>query len=172
VRDVYRGGPAAEAGVRSGDVILTVGGVEVSDPTSLNYRIGIARPGDRVPVTLVRDGREVAVTVRAEAPPGDASPQTYAIQGRNPLSGATVADLTPALADQLGADPVSGGVILAGVSGRSYAAAAGFQRGDIVRAVNGSRIGSVRELEEVLARNHRGWEVTIVRNGREVTGRF
>ena len=92
--------------------------------------------------------------------------------GRNPFSGAQVADLSPALADQLGADPVAGGVILAGVSGRSYAAASGFRRGDIIRSINGQRITSVRQLEQLLSQAQRGWQVTIVRDGREITGRF
>lgn len=172
VDSVYRGGPAAEAGVRAGDVILSVGGQAVDDPSSLNFRIGVVRPGDAVDLTVWRDGREQGLTARVEAPPGDPTPQTVTIGGRNPFTGAVVADLTPALADQIGADPMAGGVILTGVSGRSYAAAAGFRAGDIIRTLNGQRIGSTRELQQILSQTQRGWDVVILRNGQEVRGRF
>ena len=172
IDDVYRGGPAASAGVRAGDVITAIGGVEIDDVASMNYRVGVARPGDTVELTVFRDGNERTVRAEVEAPPGDPTPQTFVLGGRNPFSGAQVADLSPALADQLGADPVAGGVILAGVSGRSYAAASGFRRGDIIRSINGQRITSVRQLEQLLSQAQRGWQVTIVRDGREITGRF
>ncbi|WP_296817311.1 Do family serine endopeptidase [Brevundimonas sp.] len=172
VSDVYRNGPAARAGVRAGDVITAIGGVEIEDVASMNYRVGVARPGDTLQLTVFRDGRETTLRAEAEAPPGDPTPATVVLGGRNPFSGAQVADLSPALADQLGVDPVSGGVLLAGVSGRSYAAAAGFRRGDIIRSLNGQRVTSTRQLQQLLNQPQRAWEVTIVRDGREVTGRF
>jgi S1-C subfamily serine protease len=94
------------------------------------------------------------------------------IGGRNPFTGAAVADLTPALADQIGVDPTTGGVILTGVSGRSYAAAAGFRPGDIVRSLNGQTITSSHQLQQVIEGTERGWDIVILRNGQEVRGRF
>lgn len=172
VNSVYRGGPAAEAGIRQGDVITAVGGQAIEDVSSLNFRIGTIRPGEQVELTLLRGGAERTVRARVETPPGDTTPQTVTIGGRNPFTGAVVADLTPAFADQIGADPMAGGVILMGVSGRSYAAAAGFRRGDILRSINGEQIGSTAELQQTLNATQRGWDVVILRNGQEVRGRF
>ncbi|WP_029087790.1 Do family serine endopeptidase [Brevundimonas aveniformis] len=172
VNSVYRGGPAANAGVRQGDVITAVGGQTVDDAAALNFRIGVVRPGEQVELTVVRDGAERTLRARVEAPPGDATPATVTIGGRNPFTGAVVANLTPALADQIGADPMADGVILTGVSGRSYAAAAGFRPGDIVRSLNGQSVGSTRELEQLLSSTERGWDIVILRNGQEVRGRF
>lgn len=172
VNSVYRGGPAANAGVRQGDVITAVGGQTVDDAAALNFRIGVVRPGEQVELTVVRDGAERTLRARVEAPPGDATPATVTIGGRNPFTGAVVANLTPALADQIGADPMAGGVILTGVSGRSYAAAAGFRPGDIVRSLNGQSVSSTRELEQLLSSTERGWDIVILRNGQEVRGRF
>ncbi len=172
VNSVYRGGPAADAGIREGDVITAVGGQAIEDVSALNFRIGTIRPGEQVELTLLRDGAERTVRARVETPPGDPSPQTVTIGGRNPFTGAVVADLSPAFADLIGADPMSSGVILMGVSGRSYAAAAGFRRGDIVRTLNGQQIGSTAQLQQALNGTERGWDVVIVRNGQEVRGRF
>ena len=172
VNSVYRGSPAATAGVREGDVITAVGGQAVDDAAALNFRIGVVRPGEQVELTVFRDGTERTVRARVEAPPGDATPQTVTIGGRNPFTGAAVADLTPALADQIGVDPTTGGVILTGVSGRSYAAAAGFRPGDIVRSLNGQTITSSHQLQQVIEGTERGWDIVILRNGQEVRGRF
>jgi Do/DeqQ family serine protease len=172
VNSVYRGSPAATAGVREGDVITAVGGQGVDDAAALNFRIGVVRPGEQVELTVFRDGSERTLRARVEAPPGDATPQTVTIGGRNPFTGAAVADLTPALADQIGADPMAGGVILTGVSGRSYAAAAGFRPGDIVRSLNGQEITSTRQLQQLIEGTERGWDIVILRNGQEVRGRF
>lgn len=171
VGELYRGGPAAEAGVREGDVILAVGGQAVEDTAALNFRIGVVRPGDDVELTLFRDGQERTVSVTVEAPPGNPTPQPLTLGGRNPLTGVAVAELNPAFADQIGADPTARGVIIVGAGGRTYAAAANFQRGDIVRAVNGQSITSAQQLQQVLNQSQR-WEFTILRNGQEVTGRF
>lgn len=172
VTSLYNGGPAARAGVRQGDVITGVSGQEVDDAAALNFRIGVVRPGEQVALTVLRDGTERTVNARVEAPPGNATPQTVTIGGRNPFTGAVVANLTPALADQIGADPMAGGVILTGVSGRSYAAAAGFRPGDIVRSLNGQSISSTQQLQQALDGTQRGWDIVILRNGQEVRGRF
>lgn len=172
VNSVYNGGPAAQAGVRQGDVILSIGGQAVEDTASLNFRVGVVRPGEQVELTVFRDGAERTMRARVAVPPGDASPQTVTIGGRNPFTGAVVADLTPALADRIGADPMAGGVILTSVSGRSYAAAAGFRPGDVVRSLNGQEVTSSRQLQQMIEGTQRGWDIVILRNGQEVRGRF
>ncbi|MBN8553571.1 MAG: Do family serine endopeptidase [Caulobacterales bacterium] len=172
VNSVYRSGPAASAGVRQGDVITQVAGQAVEDAAALNFRIGVVRPGEQVALTVFRDGSERTLNARVAVPPGDATPETVTIGGRNPFTGAAVADLTPALADRIGADPMAGGVILTGVSGRSYAAAAGFRPGDVVRSLNGQEITSTRQLQQLIEGTERGWDIVILRNGQEVRGRF
>ena len=76
--------------------------------------------------------------------------------------------MSPALADRLGGDPFATGVVVLGVSGRGYAASV-FRQNDLVVAVNGQRINSVRDLQAASA--SRGpWQVTINRGGRQITG--
>ncbi|GGK39248.1 trypsin-like peptidase domain-containing protein [Salinarimonas ramus] len=56
--------PAAEAGLRSGDVIVAVDGAAVDDHRDLTRRIADIEPGTRVPITIFRKGRETAIDVR------------------------------------------------------------------------------------------------------------
>ncbi|HYF23130.1 MAG TPA: Do family serine endopeptidase [Caulobacteraceae bacterium] len=173
VAGVWPGGPAARAGVREGDIIVSVDGAAVNDEAGLNYRVATRRPGETADVVVLRNGRRDTLRARVEAPPASPAADERVIQA-GPLAGATVVNLSPALADELGADPFSArGVLIRGVTGRSYAAAGGFRPGDLVRAVNGRPVTSTRELQQLLAAAPRGgWTVTIVRDGREVTGQF
>src|SRR5690606_23001218 len=147
VADVWRGGPADRAGLRQGDVVTAVEGQAVLDPAGLSYAIGTRRPGDSVRLTVRRaDGREETVTLRADAPPSSPARDQRTLTGQNPFNGATVVNLSPAVADELGIDPFLGPGVLVTSIGRGFAMNAGFRPGDLIREVNGRRIGSVADL--------------------------
>jgi Do/DeqQ family serine protease len=171
VADVWPGGPADRAGVKQGDVIVSVEGQPVVDAATLNYAVGTRRPGDTVSVGVRRGGKVQTMTVRAEAPPATPARDEQTIGGRNPFTGATVSNLSPALADQLGVDAFSRGVIVTRVAG-GPAAQVGLQPGDMVRAVNGRRINAVRDLVGAAAAPAGAWEVTIERGGQQITATF
>lgn len=169
VTDVYANGPAARAGVRQGDVITAVDGQEVNDQGGLNYRVGSRNPNDQVQVAILRDGRAQTLSARVQPLPGDADPKQGTTIEAGPFSGAEVVALNPALADRLGGDPFTTGVIITGVSGRGYAARAGFRQNDLIVSINGRAINSARDVEAAGA--GRGpWDVVINRGGRQVRG--
>jgi Do/DeqQ family serine protease len=171
VAEVWPGGPADRAGVRQGDVILSVGGRSVVDAAGVNYAIGTHKVGDEVGVGLRRSGKDLTVNLRAQAPPATPARDEQVIGGRNPLTGATVVNLSPAVADELGVDTFSKGVMVTKIAG-GPAAAVGLQPGDIVRAVNGRRIGDTAELVAATAHRAPAWQVTIERNGQQITATF
>ena len=169
VTDVYANGPAARAGVRQGDVITAVDGQEINDQGGLNYRVGSRNPNDQVQVAILRDGRAQTLTVRVQPLPGDADPKQGVTIAAGPFAGAEVVALNPALADRLGGDPFATGVIVTGVSGRGYAARAGFRQNDLIVSINGRAIASARDVET--SSSGRGpWEVVVNRGGRQIRG--
>jgi Do/DeqQ family serine protease len=172
VADVWQGGAAARAGLRAGDVIVSVGGQPVNDEGAATYQFGARRIGETVPVTVLRDGREVTLNVRAEEAPRSPATDERTITGRNPLAGATVVNLSPAAADELGIDPFTGPGVLVTRVGAGFARDAGFQPGDMVRAINGRDIRSVRDLASAVSSNTRAWRVTIQRGGRTISADF
>ncbi len=173
VADVWPAGPAAHAGLRQGDVVTTADGRPVVDAASLNYVFATKRPGDTVQLGVRREaGREQTLTVRAEAPPASPARDQRTIAGQNPLNGATVINLSPAVADELGLDPFLGPGVLISAVGRGFAVGAGFRPGDLIRSVNGSRIGNVRDLNAALETPARGWQITLERNGQTITANF
>jgi Do/DeqQ family serine protease len=172
IADVWPGGAAAQAGLRQGDVITEVDGRPTVDASSVNYAVSTHRIGDTMKLTVRRGGASRQLTLRAEPPPSSPARDQQTIGGRNPLQGATVVNLSPAVAEEMGLDPFGNGGVVITKGGEGLAAQAGFKTGDVVRAINGRRVANVRDLAAILAAPQRVWQITIERDGQEVTGTF
>jgi Do/DeqQ family serine protease len=170
VAGVYPGSSAANAGLRDGDVILAVNGAPVNDQAGLNYRISTQRPGDRATLQVRRGGDVRDVQVRLEAPRAGTRDQRT-LAGRHPLDGATVSNLSPAVALELGLDPFAQGVIITALSPNGLVARTGLRPGDIVRGVNGRQVSSVAEVNAALGQA-RAWELLVERGGQQAVIRF
>jgi Do/DeqQ family serine protease len=167
VKDIYPGGPLANAGVKSGDVVLSVDGAGVDDMQSLNYRIATHKPGDKVNVR-VETGKNVrGVNVTLAFPPENPPREATVIAGHNPLTGAKVENLSPAAALDLQADLLAKGVVIVSSNPNSYSGNYGFQPGDIIRSVNGVSINRVGELTRALNDANR-WDLVIERGNRKL----
>jgi serine protease DegQ len=145
VTQVEPGSAAARSDIQAGDVIVRFKGDPVRDATDLRNKVGLSPVGTTVPLTIVRDGRERQVNVSIEA----AEPSSARAPAANPddaLAGAEFRDLTPQ-------DPRYGevqGAVVARVDPSSRAARRGLAAGDIVVAVNRTRVTSAAELAAAL----------------------
>jgi serine protease Do len=167
IKDMYPGGPLANAGVKSGDVVVSVDGAEVDDMQSLNYRIATHRSGDGVKVHVESGKAARDVNVILTLPPENPPRDTQTLSGRNPLGGAKVENLSPAAAVDLQMDLLAKGVVVVSVGSNSFAEAQGFRAGDIIRDVNGVNISRVGDLGRALnGVNH--WDLVIEREGRRI----
>jgi len=169
VADVWPGGAAARAGLKQGDVVTAVDGGQVVDAAALNYAIATHRPGDTVRVAVRRGGTEQTLTVRAEAAPATPARDERVIAGRNPFSGATVVNISPAVAEEVGLDPFGKNGVLVLKTSNGAAQQLGVQPGDIIRAVNGRSIRSVTDLTSAVVSPAPVWQFTIERNGQQLT---
>ena len=169
VNDVYEGASAWQAGIRPGDVILAVNGHEVNDPQDLLYRVATLPVGDTVVLRVTKGGATRAVRL-ALAPPPEVPPRDdRKLDGRQPLAGALVANLSPALSDELGLDPFLRGVVVMQIRGGSHAHRAGFRPGDVIAGVNGTATHTVRELAGALGATANLWRINFLRDGRART---
>src|SRR5579862_3052429 len=171
VASVAADGPAAKAGIKTGDLIVTVDGVEVEDPNAFDYRFATKPLGGTAKVGLVRQGKEIVASVALQSLP-DTPRNEVQIKGQSPFLGATVATLSPALADELRLDPQTEGVVITAVADGSAAQSVGFQKGDIVVSVNSQKIVKSADLERVTNANSRQWRVTILRGGQQISVTF
>jgi len=151
VSDVTKDGPAAKAGIRSGDVIVAFNGKEVKDERDLPTIVAVTKPGAKVDVKVVRDGKEqtIPVTIAEMAPEGTAK------SGTPDLSkgvGLTVQDITPDLAKRLGTENTKG-VLVTSVDDGSPAEDAGMQQGDIIRQIDRKAVANVAEFDKLMKRD-------------------
>ena len=172
VAGVVEKGPAAEGGLRRSDVILAVDGVAVDDPESFGYRFATRPLGGTTTLTVLRGGRRLVLPVKLVPAPELRPREPITLSGRSPLAGLTVMNLSPAVAEELALDAGTDGVVVGEVEEGSTAARIGFQKGDIIQALNGERMATSREVETALKERKRAWEVTISRGGQSVTSVF
>ena len=164
VSEVSPGSPAAQAGIKSGDVVTKIDDFEVNDPQSLNFRVATKGVGNSVNVTYLRDGAPRTAAVRLIKAPETTPRDISEIDGKNPLQGVKVANLSPAFAEELQIDATSG-VMITEMDRRSFAARLGFRPGDIIVSVNGRKITTVESLKSALSGKASAWAVTVNRNG-------
>jgi len=171
VTNVAEGSPAAKAGLKPGDVIVALGDQPVDDPNAFNYRFATHPLGGKIDLGVVRGGKESKIAIALETAP-DSPRDEIVIEGRSPFTGAKVANLSPALADELRLDASTEGVVVVDVADGTLAQNLGFQRGDIVVSVNNGKIAKTRDLEKVAKAGSRVWRVVIQRGGQRISAVF
>jgi len=165
VTGVVDGGPAFDAGLEVGDLVVAVDGVPVDDPDSFGYRFMTKGIAGSVRIDTLRDGTPRSLEVTLAPPPETVPRDRRAIDGRSPFAGATVVNLSPAVAEELRLPAVREGVVVAEVAPGTAAEMVGFQPGDIVLEVNGEAIDSTRTLARVAASRQSVWRLSVDRGG-------
>jgi S1-C subfamily serine protease len=168
VANVVSGGPAAKAGLKAGDLIVSIDSASVDDPNAFGYRFATKPLGGTAQLGIVRQGRAMTLPIALQSVP-DTPRQEVQIKGRSPFSGATVANLSPALADELRLDAQAEGVVITEVADGSAAQSVGFQKGDVVVSVNNEKINKPADLERVTNAGGRQWRITIMRGGQQIS---
>ncbi|MGA1576536.1 MAG: Do family serine endopeptidase [Steroidobacteraceae bacterium] len=140
VSQVLEGSAADRAGIEAGDVITAVNGEPVKGAAELRNLIGMARVGEDIEVTLIRDGkqRKVSATIAEQS-----------------AASAEASELHPALAGADLADAEGGGVLVRAVEPNSPAAGAGLRANDVILAVDRTRVENVAAFKEAIAGNER-----------------
>jgi Do/DeqQ family serine protease len=167
VTSIVPGSPAAQAGLKSGDLITAIDGQPVEDQNAFGYRFATKPLGGVANLAVDRQGRSSALAVRLETAPEGARDEVT-INSRSPFMGAKVANLSPALADELRLDSATEGVVIVELAGGSLAGNVGFQRGDVIVSVNGQPITTSRDLERVTEKPSRVWQIVIQRGGQKI----
>jgi Do/DeqQ family serine protease len=171
VASVTSGSPADRAGLKAGDVILTVDGQAVDDVNAFDYRFATKPLGGTAALDLLRAGRSLNLKVALQTAP-DTARDEVTIRSRSPFSGAKVANLSPALADELQLQGADEGVVVLDVDNGSYASNLGFRRGDVILSVNDEKIARTRDLERATGTPSRAWRIVILRGGQQITAVF
>lgn len=165
VTNITKGGPAEKGGLRVGDVVLAVDGVRIDNPDGLGYRMTTAGIGKTVKFDVLSRSKEKTVMVALEKPDPDSPDNQLMIQGKNPLSGALVLNLSPTSVARLRLPADTEGVAVDKVYPNSPAARIGLKPGDIVRGVNGAEIDNITELAKAMSASPVLWRFEFERDG-------
>ncbi|SCB60786.1 serine protease Do [Rhizobium aethiopicum] len=149
--------PAAQAGLKPGDIITSVGGETVKTPRDLSRLVADLSPGARESLGVWRDGKSIDlnVTVGANADgqkqAAAASPEAQGHASGQPSLGIGLADLTPDVRQQLNLPRSVSGAVVASINPDKSAAAAGIQSGDVIVAVNDRPVHNARDVKAAIA---------------------
>lgn len=155
VTDVPKG-PAKEAGMKSGDVIMKFDGTDVPDTRELVRQVANTAIGKKVQVVVFRDGKDhtLEVTLGKRAASVD-TPVPVAEQNQpapapksTSVLGMTVIPLTQDMRDKLGLQSSLQGVVVKDVNGTSEAFTKGVRPGDIITEAGQQKVASVKDLED------------------------
>jgi Do/DeqQ family serine protease len=167
VASVVAGSPAARAGLKSSDLITAIDGQPTEDPNAFDYRFATHPLGGTSQIDVQRAGKPVRLTVPMESAP-DVGRNEIVLTTRSPFQGAKVANISPAIADELHLDADTEGVVVTEIGDDSTAATVGFQKGDVILAVNSQKIGKTSDLVKATRDTARLWRITVLRGGQQI----
>jgi len=167
VASVVPGSPAARAGLKSSDLITAIDGQTIEDPNAFDYRFATHSLGGTSQVDVQRGGKPIRVVVPLETAP-DSGRNEITLTTRSPFQGAKVSNISPAVADELHLDADTEGVVITEIGDDSTAGQVGFQKGDIIVAVNNTKVGKTADLEKATSQSARLWRIVLVRGGQQI----
>jgi serine protease Do len=170
IENVIDDKPADRAGIKSGDIILSVEGSEVNRPNQLQAKVGSYKPGDNIRLQVWRDGREMTFNVILESldSQGGETAKQPGLASTDNLEalGISVADLNDELRSSLDVD---NGVVVRNVKRNSPAYKEGLGTNDIIYEIDGKAIESVSQFNEYLSSLSKGdiIKIQVLRVDRE-----
>lgn len=169
VLDVMKGGPADQAGLKPGDVILEFGKADITDSGDLPLAVGDTEPGKDVPVVIMRERKKQTIDVTVGTLDDEEEAEPEEPQGQTDRLGVAVENLRDNLRESLELD---GGVMILGVKPDSPAAEANLRRGDVVVQLGFQEIDNVEQYRQVVEALPTGTPVPIrfYRQGRPAYG--
>ncbi len=168
INDVFDGQPAKKAGIKAGDVILSIDGIPTSDANSLKNTVASIKPGKKAPVVLIRNGKKITLHVtlssrdekdikklsQKEKESDDQKAQEVDVTKK---VGFSVSNITKEIRDQIGLKQGTKGVVVLNIEQSSSASRKGLRKYDIIKKVkiknnNFSVINEAKAFKKVVSR--------------------
>ena len=161
VTQTYEGDPADKAGIKEGDVIVAVDGKRIASSRELSRTVAEAGVGNKMSLTVLRDGREKEIDVKLAKRP-DTEPTVARGEARSDDLGLKVREIDPEIAERLGLDENTKGVVVTGVNPDSKAAEADIRQGDVVIEINRKPVTSLEDYKDQLRKIDTGETVQML----------
>ena len=172
VAGVVEGGPAEAAGLKKLDVIVAVDGTPIDDPDGFGFRFATKPLGGTVPLSVLRNGKSQTLNVKLAPAPDIPARNPVTITGKSPFAGIKAVNLNPAVKEELSLHGVEDGVVVSEIEAGSSAEQVGFQKGDVLLALNGQRLDDTSVLDKASKGRSYLWRITFNRGGQVFTSAF
>ena len=145
ITQLEKGQPGEKAGLKVGDIVVALNGQAINSANDLPVKISAMKPGTKVKLTVLRDGKEKDVTVTVAENPEDSTAPTEAKQAQGKL-GVSVRALND---EELKELDLTNGLLVTEV--RAAAARAGLMPRDIILSANGKTVKTVGDLRRAVS---------------------
>lgn len=163
--DLHPQSPLTVAGLQRGDVVIALDGKLIDNAQEFSYLIATSKIGERKLIEYRRGPATRQTSIRLIAAPETVGRNETSITGRTPMAGLVVANLSPAVADEVGLSADATGVVALEVN--AGPAQQFFRKGDVITDVNGQKIDNVESLRNVLSQATNRWSIGLMRGGRK-----
>jgi len=160
VTEVTEGSPAAEAGIKSSDIVVEFNGKPVPRSHDFPSVIADTPPGQKVTLKIIREKKEQTVAVKIGELP-DESDASQQIEAKDAEIGLRVQRITPEAARRLGMNSTKG-VIVVEVQPGSPADQVGVEPADVIREVNQRPVNNVKDFQLALRQGRRGDRILLL----------
>ncbi|MEX1035612.1 MAG: Do family serine endopeptidase [Sneathiella sp.] len=169
INKVHPYGAAQKAGLRVGDVVISIDDREILGPDTLIYRVASSVIGETAELGVYREGKLIPLDMELQPAPEMPPRGIETLTGRHPLSGAVVGNLSPAFALELGMPAFAEGVVVTDIVKGSVAERYGLRARDTLFRVNGAKIVDIAQAKTALLDAGGSWQISIRRNGRTLS---
>ena len=155
--------PGAKAGLEIGDVITQVNGQKVNDSGELQVYVGQQKPGTKIELTVLRNGKTMTMPVTLEELKASGEHNANSAEGQNKMRwGLGLGELTPDARQQLQLPSNVHGVLIEQVRPGSSADNAGLQQGDVILEVNRHKVSTPSDVQQELSKVAQGQDALLL----------
>lgn len=168
--EIHPESPFAKAGLKPGDVVLSLDGAATNTPQEMIFRLAALGVGAKVRVAYLGKEGRAEVDLDLIGPPDTPPRNAMTVTDDVAFRGLGIAQINPAVASELNLPVAATGVVV--TKADDLSARIGFQAGDIILGVNGKAIATTEDVMKAAAEQTRRWSVDLLRQGRTVRLRF
>jgi len=155
--------PALKEGMHVGDVIIAVNNNTIDGPEAFHYRIATLPIGSVADIEVLRKGEKIHFHITLMAPPEDPPRDKTTVTGRNPLAGATLQNISPAVMEETGFHNIQHGILITDIKADTPAASIGLRAGDVLLSINNTKTLSVKDAIGLIEQKNSGWRLFLQR---------